>query len=179
MEKMNNIIRLRSLTMEDARTTWAWRNQEAVRNDFSGHPFHVSYEEEKAWYEKNIHVNFPDSVFGVEVVDTQKLAGMTFLKSINLINRQAEFAILIDEAQSGRGYGREACYRTLVFAFSGLGLHRVFLRVRKDNAAAIRVYESCGFKTEGTLRDDVYKQGVFRDQLIMAVLENEFRKPGS
>ena len=66
LEKEKNSIRLRALTMDDARITWKWRNQEEVRNDFSGHPFPVSYEEELAWYEKNIKVNFPNTSFGVE-----------------------------------------------------------------------------------------------------------------
>jgi RimJ/RimL family protein N-acetyltransferase len=172
MEK--NLIRLRSLTMEDAAITWRWRNQDGVRNDFSGHPFPVSYEEEKSWYEKNIHVNFPNTTFGVESVRDNRLVGMTFLKNINLIHRNAEFAILIDEQSAGNGFGKAACHKTVDFAFHNLGLHRVYLKVRKDNSAAIRIYEACGFKLEGTLRDDIFKQGNFNDQLVMAVLEGEF-----
>ena len=57
LEKEKNSVQLRALTMDDARITWKWRNQEEVRNDFSGHPFPVSFEEELQWYEKNIKVN--------------------------------------------------------------------------------------------------------------------------
>ena len=56
--------------------------------------------------------------------------------------------------------------QTLQFAFSNLGLHRIFLKVRKDNTAAIKVYTACGFTEEGVLREDVYKQGEFKDVLI-------------
>ena len=170
-------IRLRALTLEDARHTWKWRNQDEVRNDFSGHPFPVSYEEELDWYEKNCKVNFPNTSFGVETLAGNQLVGMTFLKNINLIHRHAEFAILIDAAQKRKGYGKEACYKTVQFAFENLGLNRVYLKVRKENIAAIRIYENCGFKIEGTLREDVYKQGKFSDQLFMAVLAAEF--PGN
>ena len=167
-------IQLRALTLEDAKVTWKWRNQEGVRNDFSGHPFPVSYEDELDWYEKNIKVNFPNTVFGVESISSNSLVGMTFLKNINLIHRQAEFAILVDAIQNGKGYGKEACYKTIQFAFENLGMNRVYLKVRTENVAAIRIYESCGFKTEGTLREDVYKQGKYSDQLYMAVLAREF-----
>lgn len=167
-------IRLRALTPDDALITWQWRNQPEVRNDFSGHPFPVSYEQEKEWYVKILSTNFPMTVFGIEVIGDGKLAGMTFLKNVNQIHRQAEFAILVDKAQSGKGYGKEACMKTLYFAFRELGLHRVYLKVRKDNAAAIKVYRACGFSEEGVLRDDLFKQGEFRDVLIMSVLSYEF-----
>ncbi len=176
LEKDRNSIRLRALTMEDASITWKWRNQEEIRNDFSGHPFPVSYEEEYAWYEKNIKMNFPNSCFGVEEIKGGQLAGMTFLKNINMIFRHAEFAILIDSAQKGKGYGKEACYRTLEFGFRHLGLNKIYLKVRTDNTSALRIYEACGFKIEGTIREDVYKQGKFTDQFYMGVLVNEFDK---
>lgn len=169
-----NNIRLRALTMEDAKLTWKWRNQEEVRNDFSGHPFPVSYEEEAEWYEKNIKVNFPNTTFGVEAIAGNQLVGMTFLKNINMIFRHAEFAILIDAGQKGKGYGKEACYKTLEFAFTNLGLNKVYLKVRTDNASAINIYESCGFNVEGTIRQDVYKKGKFADQFYMGILATEF-----
>jgi len=175
-EKEKNSIRLRALTMDDARITWKWRNQEEVRNDFSGHPFPVSYEEELSWYEKNIKVNFPNTSFGVEEVKASTLVGMTFLKNINMIFRHAEFSILIDSSQKGKGFGKEACYKTLEFGFCHLGLNKIYLKVRTDNVSALRIYEACGFKVEGTLREDIYKQGKFADQFYMGILVSEFEK---
>jgi len=171
---MSTNIRLRALAANDAATTWTWRNQEGVRDEFSGHPFPVSYEMEKEWYDKNIHANFPNTTFGVELAATGELVGMTFLKNINLVNRNAEFAILIDSKQSGNGYGTDACRLTIEFAFMHLGLHRVYLKVKKDNLAAIKIYQTCGFKTEGTLREDVFKNGKYADQLFMAILFQEY-----
>jgi RimJ/RimL family protein N-acetyltransferase len=172
---MSNTIRLRALTLQDAAITWKWRNQTEVSDEFSAHPFPVSYEMEKEWYEKNIHSNIPLSAFGVELISSSELIGMTFLKNISLIHRNAEFAILIDNSMSGKGYGTEACRITLQFAFQKLGLHRVYLKVKKNNPAAIRLYETCGFKVEGTLREDIFKNGNFTDQLVMGILVHEFR----
>lgn len=172
---MSSVIRLRALTLADADTTWRWRNQESVMNDFSGHPFPVGPESEQAWMQQQLSTNFPNSSFGVERCDNGSLVGMTFLKNISFIHRSAEFAILIDENQSGRGYGTAACLETLSFAFRKLGLHRVYLKVRSDNEAAVKLYQRCGFSVEGTLRDDVYKNGHFYNQLFMAVLETEFK----
>ncbi|MBK6990156.1 MAG: GNAT family N-acetyltransferase [Bacteroidetes bacterium] len=125
---------------------------------------------------KNIKVNFPNTSFGVEEVKASSLVGMTFLKNINMIFRHAEFSILIDSAQKGKGYGKEACYKTLEFGFRHLGLNKIYLKVRTDNTSAIRIYEACGFKVEGTLREDIYKQGKFADQFYMGILVSEFEK---
>ena len=45
----------------------------------------------------------------------------------------------------------------------------------RDNSAAIKVYTACGFTEEGVLREDVYKQGEFKDVLIMSILSYEFQ----
>ena len=36
------------------------------------------------------------------------------------------------------------------------------------------MYEKCGFKLEGTLKDDHYSQGKFHNVVIMAILKREF-----
>jgi RimJ/RimL family protein N-acetyltransferase len=171
---MGDKIKLRFMTKADTAISWQWRNQQPVKDHFSGHPFDVSKEQEEEWFERAVEANESHVVFTIVIQTSDTLAGLTFLKQINTIHRQAEFAILIDEKYSGMGIGSEACYKTLDYAFRELGLHRVWLKVREDNIAAIKIYERCGFRMEGLLRDDVFKQGSFRNQLIMSVLEGEF-----
>jgi diamine N-acetyltransferase len=172
---MKEQIILRTFRKEDTSLSWQWRNQKAVQDHFSGHPYDVTKEQEEEWYEKVVLTDEKLQVYAIEVIADKKLVGMTFLKNINKINRKAEFAILIDQEHAGKGFGKEACSKTLSKAFNELGLHRVFLHVRVDNPAAIRIYESCGFKKEGELRDDVFKNGSFRNQYFMGILAREFK----
>jgi len=103
------------------------------------------------------------------------LIGMTFLKDINFIDRQAEFAIFIgSENYRGRGYGKLATNETIEFAFNRLNLNRVFLKVHEDNHRAIHVYEACGFKKEGLLRECVYKDGQYKNEYIMSILKSDY-----
>lgn len=166
-------MKLRSLILKDAETTWQWRNQKPVKEYYSDHPFEVTLENEVDWYHKNVLIeNKMTRIFGVEI-DGQ-LIGITMLKNIHPIHKLAEFAILIDEKQAGKGYGKEACYLTLKFGFQQLNLNRIFLKVRTDHPAAIRIYESCGFIKEGTLRKEFLKNNKFHDQYIMGILKSEF-----
>lgn len=171
---MTDKIRLRELTKTDTAISWKWRNQDAVRNHFAGHPYTVSREQEEEWFEKSVLGNASMSAMAIEVVTTGLFVGIVFLKDIHKINRKAEFAIMIDQSSAGLGYGKEACYRMLKHGFTNLGLHRIFLHVRVDNPAAIHIYEACGFRKEGELRDDVFKNGAFINQYSMGILASEF-----
>ena len=170
---MSELI-LRPLTIADANLTWKWRNQEGVQTYYSNHSFEVTLQDELNWYAKNIEAVTNTRIFGVEV--NGELVGITSLKNIQPIHKLAEFAILIDEAYSGKGYGTNACAHTLAIAFGELNLHRVFLKVRTDNIPAIRIYEQCGFKKEGTLKEDFFKAGTYHDQFIMAILKAEYKR---
>ena len=172
---MTDKIRLREFAKPDTAFSWKWRNQDEVKDHFAGHPYAVTREQEEEWFEKSVAGNDSMCALAVEVVLTGRIVGIVFLKNIHKINKQAEFAILIDQSEVGLGYGKEACYKMLKHAFSTLGLHRVFLHVRVDNAAAIRIYETCGFRNEGELRDDVFKNGKYINQYSMAILASEFK----
>ena len=63
----------------------------------------------------------------------------------------------------------------LRLAFDKVGLHRVQLQVFDFNERAISCYEKCGFRREGMLRDYWFKNGKFRDTLLMSILESEYR----
>ncbi len=168
-------IRLRALTITDLPLTLKWHNQPDIIEMYAGNPFPVNEEMERKWYEKILTSNFPVTVFGIELIENNKLIGLTILRDINLINRSAETAIYIgDQNERSKGYSKEALTLTLNFAFNNLGLHRVFLSVREDNIAAIGLYEKMGFIREGILRDSIYKNGKYISNIIMSILEGEF-----
>lgn len=59
-------IKLRALSLEDAKITYKWQNLDNIKKYYSGHPFPVSYEKEKQWIEKNILSNITNTIFGIE-----------------------------------------------------------------------------------------------------------------
>ncbi len=123
-------IRLRALRSEDVELIWKWRNLPEVREMYSGHPFYVNPEKEKAWFEKVLLSDLPITVFGVEIVELDKLVGITMLKHINLIYRTSEFSIfMIDKAYENRWYLRHAYFQTLDFAFYDLNINRLWAKI--------------------------------------------------
>jgi RimJ/RimL family protein N-acetyltransferase len=61
------------------------------------------------------------------------------------------------------------------FAFFELGLNRLFLFVLEENKRAIKSFEDCGFQKEAVLRESIFFDGKFHNQLIMGVLARDFR----
>jgi RimJ/RimL family protein N-acetyltransferase len=170
-------IKLRALTKDDGRVSWNWRNNNEIRHFYSGHPFLVNQEKEEAWLDKILNSDMSFTSFGIEDVEHNCLIGMTFLKDINFIHRTAEFAIFIGaESARGKGYGKSATRETIEFAFNKLNLNRVFLKVHEDNHRALHVYETCGFKREGVLRECVFKNGKYKNEIVMSILKTEYNR---
>lgn len=91
-------------------------------------------------------------------------------------SRQAELAIVIpNPVNRGKGYGREALTLLLDFGFGTLNLHKIHLKVFTRNEPAIALYRSLGFIEEGLLRDEVYRNGEYLDEMVMSLLDGEWR----
>jgi len=103
--------------------------------------------------------------------------GQARLHSLDEHNRRARFGIgLFAPELLGRGLGTEVTRLVLRHAFETLTLHRVDLRVLASNGRAIRCYEKCGFQREGVERDSVLIDGEWHSDVIMSVLEDDYRR---
>lgn len=107
------------------------------------------------------------------------MIGEIVLNDIDETLRSASLRLALLPNYRGRGYGREAIFEVLKFAFGepddGLGLHRVGLDVLAINPRAAMLYESLGFREEGRLRDAGRDGEGYCDLIVMSILEDEFR----
>lgn len=72
-----------------------------------------------------------------------------FIGNIELMDADdsaGELGIAITAEKQNIGYGTEAVSALTAYGFRHLGLNRIYLRVNPDNARAIHVYETCGFR---------------------------------
>jgi RimJ/RimL family protein N-acetyltransferase len=116
---------------------------------------------------------------GAETLTIETLDGVAIgyvsVFDIDPEHRRCEISLMVGErSEWGKGYAREALRLLLRYLFSSLGMHKVTLSVFAENEAARRVYRACGFREDGVLRDDMYRDGRWHDQILMSVLETEF-----
>ncbi len=172
---MGEKVRLRPIERDDLPRFVEWFGDPEVRRHLALYlPFSLAQEER--WFENLVErLERRESVtLAIETAEGVHI-GNIGLPSIDWKNRNAELGIAIGEkAYWDQGYGTDAIRTLLGLAFREMNLHRVFLRVDADNARGIRCYEKAGFRREGTFREVVFKEGVYRDQYVMSVLQSEF-----
>lgn len=119
-------------------------------------------------------LSLPRVLFVIRSNQTAEPIGYVEIYNIDMITRSAEFGICIgDAANRGRGFGREATRLALGFCWNDLHIQRLSLRVIGDNPAALALYRSVGFETEGRLRKAAFVDGGFQDVSVMAILRPE------
>lgn len=172
-----SVCRLRPTVDGDAATFLTWRADAELRDGALGHPFPSHLEAEAAWLRAfNIGPSPQAVLFAIEACESGRLAGYVTLRGIDWIARAAEIGIVVGEPTlRRRGIGREATALLLRYAVEVVNLRRLWLRVRADNAPALRIYQGLGFAVEGCLREHVWRDGAYRDLLIMGLLA---RPPG-
>ena len=107
----------------------------------------ITLEAEEAWYESTIkdERNFS---FAIYETSTMRPIGNTALMDVDLVHRTAEFGILIGEKDCwGKGYASDAVWTVINELFTQPEIQRIVAETRADNAAAIRLFEHCGFRT--------------------------------
>ncbi len=106
-----------------------------------------------------------------------EIIGESVINQIDRDMRCANFRIcLFRAAQRGKGIGSWAVEITRDFAFAQLQLHRLELDVFSFNPRAEKAYKKAGFRTEGVLRDAIMDGDRYADDILMAILEDEWRR---
>jgi RimJ/RimL family protein N-acetyltransferase len=77
----------------------------------------------------------------------------------------------IHKEHRGKGYAATMWSVMLNECFNFLNLHRVALTTAEYNNVGIHVYEKIGFKFEGKLRQSLYRDGKYYDQLCYYMLK--------
>lgn len=78
----------------------------------------------------------------------------------------------------GQGLGTDAVQTVLDACFGAWNLHRVSLRSETWNVRAHRLYERCGFRQEGVLRQAAFLDGRYEDVVLFGLLAGEWAQTG-
>ncbi len=128
------------------------------------------------------------SFFGKAVEDPQyflfliidkdgQIVGESVINELDETLKCANFRIAIFRPEArGKGIGSWAVRVTRDFAFQELKLHRLSLDVYSFNKRAERVYRKAGFQKEGILRDAIKNERQYRDVILMAMLEDDWKR---
>jgi RimJ/RimL family protein N-acetyltransferase len=112
--------------------------------------------------------------FAVERSEDGLLLGdaTVFLRSV--ANRQVEVGYVFHPDSGGSGYATEATRAVVDLAFADLDAHRVFARTDARNTASAALLRRLNFRQEAHFREAEIFKGAWGDELVFAVLADEW-----
>jgi len=115
--------------------------------------------------------------FAICLCDSEEIAGDLTIMDIDSFNHKAGFRIALhDRNHMNKGYGTEAVKLALRYVFEELKLNRLQLEVYSHNSRGIKSYEKAGFKQEGVIRQSLYYNDQYSDEIIMGMLKEDYDK---
>ncbi|WP_020660662.1 GNAT family N-acetyltransferase [Amycolatopsis benzoatilytica] len=111
----------------------------------------------------------------VELAETGQLIGDLNLEYLSAEHRCGEIGFVFHPDHHGKGLAREAARELLRLGFEDLGLHRVIGRCDGRNTASATLMERLGMRQEAHLRENEIVKGVWTDELVYAMLEDEWK----
>ncbi len=146
---------------------------EAVKNypaSFAG-----SYEEDKshsdAYWEDLLKRDRMKHVFA-RLENGELIGSVSFYyrEMMNVRHLYRLCAMYVKPESQGKGVGKKLVLTALNQIKKDPIAHKVALSVELSNVSAVKLYESCGFKSVGIQKDELKVEGVFYDELMMELI---------
>lgn len=167
---VDHMPRLRELQLKDVEKMYEWMSDPEVIESLAIGRYPNSKEKiedfiKNSWSDKN-NVHF------AIVTDNDEYVGTVSLKNINLIDRNAEYAIAIHKEFWGSDYAKFATDKIISYGFQKLNLNKIYLNVISKNVRANKFYEKYGFIFEGTFKDHMFINGEMIDLNWYCIFNN-------
>lgn len=167
-------VGLRILCEDDLPLLTTWMNDPEVTQ------FILAYqpktlEQEREWLQKITQGSDTDYVFGIECIETDTLIGVMGLHKVNHVHGTAVTGAFIgDKNYWSKGYGSEAKMLLLNYAFNTLSLRKICGAVIAFNERCLAYQKKCGYVVEGVLKEHVFKNGTYWDEVLVAVWREQW-----
>lgn len=129
------------------------------------------------WWLRTVRANAKENIayeFGVFLRDTNRYIGNVGLINVSFEHNRADISYYIDKDYMNKGYATEASKAMLEYGFGRYGFHKIQGVCMSCNPASRRVMEKLGMKFEGTLREDLLKDGIYYDIDRLSILKSEY-----
>jgi RimJ/RimL family protein N-acetyltransferase len=140
-----------------------WRN---LRDGFP-HPYRI---EDAHRFLKMVAEQDPETFFCISI-DDRPVGGIGFSLQSDVHRFTAEIGYWLAEELWGRGIATQALTALTRYAIDTHRLVRVYATPYQWSQASCRVLEKAGYVLEGRLKNSVFKDGQYIDQLMYACTE--------
>ncbi len=116
--------------------------------------------------------------YAIHKKDSGELIGCGMIARIDHYNCRCELGIGLgwDKTNWGKGYASETLQAIIAYCFKELGMNRIEAEIYEFNLHSIRLFERNGFQQDGTRRQYIFKDGVFKDEYLYSLLREEWER---
>ena len=107
--------------------------------------------------------------------DDHDFIGIVRMDEIDTTNRSIRIGADIVPELRRKGYANRVFALLERYCFDTLNMHRLWLLVLETNQAAQALYQKRGFREEGRLTQALFRDGAYRDYILMYRLEDDYR----
>jgi len=162
---------IREAAADDARAVLDYVEAVSGESDFlafgSGE-FELSEQQERDVLQR--YADSDNQIYLLGLVDDAVVAALIFSAAQrSRLRHCGELGMSVRKSHWGLGIGSLMMDALIGWARANRDLRKLNLRVRTDNARAIRLYERKGFKLEGTLRREMFLGGRYYDNHWMGL----------
>ncbi len=166
---------IRSWSMDDVDSLAKYANNRNVwinLRDAFPHPY--SREDARHWIQYALAQN-PETLFAI-ATETEAIGGIGLHPQPDVHRLTVELGYWRAEPFWGRGIMTRAVVAITDWVFAHLNIVRIYATAYDRNPASARVLEKAGYTFEGRLRQSVIKDGKILDQLLYAVVKDEWSR---
>ena len=146
-------------------------NKNVSKNLKDSFPYPYSEKDATKWLNLTCIQN-PELNFAIATRE-ELIGGIGLLLQPDVYRYSAEVGYWLAEPFWGKGIVTKALIAFTNYAFKQFDLERLFAGVFDGNNASVKVLENAGYKFEGRYRKAVYKNDLFKDQLMYGILKEE------
>jgi ribosomal-protein-alanine N-acetyltransferase len=165
---------LRDFEKKDLKIKYLSWFKDQVTTNYSSHG---KFSKTKKYYRDYVenYINTNNRILWAIFYKSKHIGNLT-LGNISLINRSAEFSIIIGEKKFWKkDIGYLVLKNLFEHAFYKLNINRIYCGTSSKNTGMINLAIKLGMKKEGVRREALYLNNQYTDQLDFAVLKRDFK----
>lgn len=168
-------VRLREYRREDLLLRLEYINDaELISNITPEIPYPITLNEEEKWFQ-SINALKDTYRFAIETNSENRFIGDCSITDVDWKNSVASIGMFIGAKEyRGKGYGADAINILIDFIFKQMNLNKIRLIVYSFNKTAIDFYKKHGFKVEGIMREEIFRNNDRYDKIAMGMLKEEY-----
>ena len=136
------------------------------------HKDNIKFVEPNTYEEHHALLTDPDVEHLIISMEGRNI-GYAILSGMNNKNHSVELRRLVIK-EKGKGYGRSIVKLLMRYCFIEKRCHRLWLDVIQGNDRALHIYLTEGFVVEGTLRECVLTDGMYKSLTVMSIMQYEY-----